>query len=69
MTPSSQTPNLQKVQERASQIQKICQRADAGILLLDDLIGQLEENARSSLLHQYHLKRAGHLLKTEVRSQ
>lgn len=66
MTSSLQTPDLKTVQERARRVQKICQRADAGILLLDDLISQLEEEARTSPLHQYRLQKAGKVIEAKV---
>ena len=42
MTQIPVTPSLEKVKQRAAKIQKICQRADAEILILDELIAQLE---------------------------
>lgn len=66
MKSSFQPPALKTVQERASRVQQICQRADAGIVLLDDLIGTLEEDARTSSLYQYRLQKAGKVLDAHV---
>ncbi|MBW4622804.1 MAG: hypothetical protein KME17_26020 [Cyanosarcina radialis HA8281-LM2] len=55
-------PDLKKVKERAAEIEKICKRADANILILDDIIAQLDEDIRSSPVYQYRLKRAKQLL-------
>jgi recombinational DNA repair ATPase RecF len=55
-------PDIKKVKERAAKIEEICKRADANILILDDIIAQLDEDIRSSLLYQYRLKRAKQLL-------
>lgn len=53
---------LEKVKQRAAKIQEICRRADAEILILDELIAQLEAENRSSTLHLYRLNKAKHLL-------
>jgi alpha-D-ribose 1-methylphosphonate 5-triphosphate synthase subunit PhnL len=62
MTQIPPTPSLEKVKQRAAKVQKICQRADAEILILDELIAQLEAQNRSSSLHLYRLNKAKHLL-------
>ena len=62
MTQIPLTPSLEKVKERATRVKKICQRADAEILILDELIAQLEAQNRSSILHLYRLNKAKHLL-------
>lgn len=41
MTEISPIPSLEKVKQRAAKVQKTCRRADAEILILDELIAQL----------------------------
>lgn len=62
MTQQTPPPDLETVKQRAAQVQDICKRADAGILILDDLIAQLEQDIRSSSLYRYRLNKAKHLL-------
>lgn len=62
MTEQRQPPDIEKVKQTSAKIQEICKRADANILILDDIIAQLEENIRSSPVYQYRLKRAKQLL-------
>ena len=62
MTDKPQPPDIEKVKQRSAKIREICKRADANILILDDIIAQLEENIRSSPVYQYRLKRAKQLL-------
>lgn len=62
MTEQRQPPDIEKVKQTSAKIREICKRADANILILDDLIAQLEENIRSSPVYQYRLKRAKQLL-------
>jgi hypothetical protein len=62
MTQQTPPPDLETVKQRAAQVQDICKRADAGILILDDLIAQLEQDIRSSSLYRYRLNKAMHLL-------
>lgn len=62
MTDKPQPPDIEKVKQRSAKIREICKRADANILILDDIIAQLEEDIRSSPVYQYRLKRAKQLL-------
>jgi hypothetical protein len=62
MTQQTPPPDLETVKQRAAQVQDICKRADAGILILDDLIAQLEQDIRSSSPYRYRLNKAMHLL-------
>lgn len=62
MTDKPHAPDIEKVKERSAKIQEICKRADANILILDDIIAQLEADNRSSPVYQYRLKRAKRLL-------
>lgn len=51
-------PDLQKVQQTSVKIQEVCQRADAGISILDDLISQLESQINTSPLYRYRSKKS-----------
>lgn len=62
MTQQMSPPDLEIVKRRASQVQNICERADVGILILDDLIAQVEQNIRSSSPYRYHLSKEKHSL-------
>lgn len=62
MSDKPQPPDIEKVKQTSAKIQEICKRADANILILDDIIAQLEEDNRSSPVYQYRLKRAKQLL-------
>jgi hypothetical protein len=62
MTQQISPPDLETVKRRAAQVQDICKRADASILILDDLIAQVEQNIRSSSPYRYRLNKAKHLL-------
>lgn len=62
MTEQRQPPDIDKVKQTSAKIREICKRADANILILDDIIAQLEEDIRSSPVCQYRLKRAKQLL-------
>jgi len=55
-------PDMEKIKQRAAKVQEICKRADAEILILDDLIAQLEEKIRASPLYRYRLHKAKLLL-------
>lgn len=65
MTQTTSTPSLEKVKQRAAKVQEICQRADAEILILDELIAQIETQNRFSSLHLYRLNKAKQLLKIQ----
>jgi len=62
MNQTSSTPSLEKVKQRAAKIQEICRRADAEILILDELIAQVESENRSSRVNLYRLNKAKNLL-------
>ncbi len=62
MNPQESHPTLEQVQETSEKIKAVCQQADAGIALLDDLIAQLDDQIRSSSLYSYRLNRAKRLL-------
>lgn len=61
MTHEPKLPNIEKVKQTSAKVKEICQRADTGISILDDLIAQLEENIRSSNLYRYRLNKAKQL--------
>jgi len=58
----STPPDLARVKQRAARVEEICKRADAGILILDEIIADLDQQIRSSSRHSYRLKRAKNLL-------
>lgn len=62
MTEKPQPPSLEKVKQTSAKVQEICKRADANILILDEIIAQLEEENRRSPLYQSRLRRAKRLL-------
>ena len=62
MPKNHQLPDLETVKARSAKIQAICKRADANILVLDEIIALLEENIRSSPVYQSRLRRAKRLL-------
>jgi hypothetical protein len=62
MTQQISPPDLETVKRRAAQVQDIWKRADASILVLDDLIAQVEQNIRSSSPYRYRLNKAKYLL-------
>ncbi|NJM68665.1 MAG: hypothetical protein HC851_24875 [Acaryochloris sp. RU_4_1] len=56
MTQHLPPPALDQIHQRAAKVQEICQQADEGVLMLDELIAQLEEQIRSSFVYRYRLK-------------
>jgi hypothetical protein len=58
-------PDLETVNQRFAKVQEIYNRADAEILILDDIISRLEQDIRSSKLYQFRLIRAQKLAKTK----
>lgn len=69
MTEQRQLPDIEKVKQTSAKIREICKRADANILILDDIIAQLEESIRSSPVYQYRLKRAKQLVFPQQQSE
>jgi hypothetical protein len=69
MTEQRQLPDIEKVKQTSTKIREICKRADANILILDDIIAQLEESIRSSPVYQYRLKRAKQLVIPQQQSE
>ena len=64
-TQKSFTPDIEQVKATSAEVKILCQRIDAEILILDDIITQLEEQNRNSSLYQYRLNKAKRLLKME----
>lgn len=62
MTEQRQLPDIEKVKKTSTKIQAICNRVDANILILDEIIAQLEEGIRQQPIYRYRLKRAKGLL-------
>ena len=65
MTQQSFIPDMEKVKATSAKVKILCERMDAEILILDDIIAQLEEQNRNSPLYQYRLNKAKRLLKME----
>lgn len=53
MTAKNFSPDLEQIKKTSAKAQEICQRADAGIAILDDLIAQLDKQIRDSILYKY----------------
>jgi hypothetical protein len=66
MTKESFTPDMEKIKATSAKVKVLCQRMDAEILILDDIIAQLEEQNRSSPVYQYRLNKAKRLLETKT---
>jgi hypothetical protein len=62
MTQQPFVPDMEKIKATSAKFKALCQRMDAHILVLDDMIAQLEEDYRRSPLYQYRLNRAKRLL-------
>ncbi len=65
MTQKKFTPDMEQVKATSAKVKILCQRMDAEILILDDIIAQLEEQNRNSPLYKYRLNKAKRLLKME----
>jgi len=65
MTQEKFIPNIEKIKATSAKVKKLCERMDAEILILDDIIAQLDEQNRSSPVYQYRLNKAKRLLKIE----
>ena len=66
MTQEKFIPDMEKVKATSAKVQALCQRMDAEILVLDDIIAQLDEEIRQSPLYQYRLNKAKRLLNLSV---
>lgn len=62
MTKKPIPPDLETIKARGAKIQELCERMDAHILVLDEIIAMLDEQKRASPLYQARLKRAKRLL-------
>ena len=51
-------PDLQKVKQTSAKIREVCQRADSGISILDNLIFQLESQINASPLYHYRSQKS-----------
>ncbi len=65
MTQEKFIPNIEQVKKTSVKFQKLFQRMDAEILILDDIIAQLEEQNRTSPLYQYRLNKAKRLVQKQ----
>ena len=66
MTKKAFVPDMEQIKATSAKVQALCQRMDAEILVLDDIIAQLEEDNRHSPVYQYRLNRAKRLLNGNV---
>ncbi|GBF82451.1 hypothetical protein [Aphanothece sacrum] len=66
MTQEAFIPDMEKIKATSAKFKELCQRMDAHILVLDDIIAQLEEENRRSPLYQYRLNRAKRLLNSNI---
>ncbi|NKB18118.1 MAG: hypothetical protein HC770_08640, partial [Pseudanabaena sp. CRU_2_10] len=66
MNQQPQPPDPERVQQWAAKNQKIIERADANILILDRIIAELEADIRKQPMYQYRLKKAKQLLNIDV---
>lgn len=57
MTSEKFSPDMEQIKRTSAKVQEICQRADAGIAILDDLIAQLDEEIKTSVLYKYRLNK------------
>jgi hypothetical protein len=62
MNQQPQPPSTERVRKWAEKNQKIVERADANILILDRIIAELEADIRKQPMYQYRLKKAKQLL-------
>jgi hypothetical protein len=66
MNQQKQPPSPEKVQRWTAKMQAICDRWDAHILVLDDMIAQLEADIRHQPMYIDRLKKAKQLINTDV---
>ena len=66
MTQEPFTPDMEQIKATSAKVKALCQRMDAEILILDDIIAQLEEENRRSPLYQYRLNKAKRLLNSNI---
>jgi hypothetical protein len=62
MTQEAFVPDIEKIKATSAKVKVLCERMDAEILILDDIIAQLDEQIRSSPLYIYRLNKAKRLL-------
>jgi len=55
MTQEKFTPDIEKIKATSAKFKALCERMDAEILILDDIIAQLDEQNRASPLYIYRL--------------
>ena len=65
MTQEKSIPDIEQIKATSAKVKKLCERMDAEILILDDIIAQLDEQNRNSPVYQYRLNKAKRLLKIE----
>ncbi len=60
---------FEQIKATSAKVKALCQRMDAELLILDDIIAQLEEDNRRSPLYQYRLNRAKRLLNDNIEAK
>jgi len=58
MTQSTFSPSSEQIQATSKKVNLLCQKIDAEVIILDDIIAQLEVDLNASKLYQYRLSRA-----------
>ena len=58
MKQSNFSPNSEQIQATSNKVSLLCQKIDAEIIILDDIIAQLETNFQASKLYQHRLNKA-----------
>lgn len=66
MNQQPQPPSTERVREWAEKNQKIMERADANILILDRIIAEQEADIRKQPMYLHRLKKAKQLLSIDV---
>ncbi len=66
MTQLPQPPSPERVQEWAAKNQKIIERADANLVILDRIIAELEADIRKQPMYLRRLQKAKQLLNIDV---
>lgn len=58
MKQSNFSPNSEQIQATSKKVNLLCQKIDAEIIILDDIIAQIEADSQASQLYQYRLNKA-----------
>ncbi|MGL5033443.1 MAG: hypothetical protein ACRC6M_06540 [Microcystaceae cyanobacterium] len=58
MTRSTFSPSPEQIQTTSKKVNLLCQKIDAEIIILDDIIAKIEVDLHASKLYQYRLNKA-----------